>query len=344
MLAGIIRSFAERCPEAELTVLSVDPTSTAKVHGVKAVPRTSMGDVLSTIRGCDLLVSGGGSLLQDVTSSRSLLYYLGIIWLAKRLGKKVMIYAQGIGPINGHSSRQMARRVLNRTDLITVRDDASKAYLADLGVDRPEIRVTADPSFVMQPEPTEIADEVLKLAGIPLDRPLIGISLRPWKDQSVWLPSFATGLEQAAARIGASLVFIPMQKEQDMSVCIQVASGLGTPASVISAQLEPAETLSLISRMSFVVGMRLHALIFAASAGVPFVGVSYDPKVESFVRLATHEGPMKVESLSSADVAARIQDAWDRRDEIASFVRERSDRLRSVALSNADMACELIGD
>lgn len=343
VLAGIVRSFAERSPDTELIVLSSDPAETTRVHGVRAVPRTSISDVISAIRSSDLLISGGGSLLQDVTSSRSLMYYLGIIWLAKRLGKKVMIYAQGIGPISGASSRRFASRLLNQVDLITVRDDPSKAYLTAMGVDRPPVSVTADPSFVMEAASDEFAEEVLKASGAHLDMPLIGVSLRSWKDQAQWLPAIADGLQTAAQKVGASLVFLPMQREQDLGICIQVASGMNVPSSVVAAQLEPSQMLAIVKRMSLTVGMRLHSLIFSASAGVPYVGLSYDPKVEAFVRSTTHEGPIKIDSASSSELANRIIDAWERRDDLTALVTEKTDKLRSVALSNAEMACDLIG-
>jgi polysaccharide pyruvyl transferase CsaB len=295
------------------------------------------------LKGSELLISGGGSLLQNVTSTRSLLYYLGVLWLAKRFGKKSMVYAQGIGPVTGGAARLLTRSILNKVDLITVRDEASKAYLSDLGVNKPDVQITSDPAFVMEPAPAEEVDEILRNSGVPCGTPLIGISVREWRGRATWLPVLAKGIETAASRIGAAVVFLPMQKEQDMGVCIQVASGMSVPTAVITGQPSANQILSVVGRMTLLVGMRLHGLIFAASEAIPFAGISYDPKVDAFVRRVLYEEPIKLDGITSAHVEERIIDIWERRLEMSEMLKKRTEGLRAAAFSNADMACSLIG-
>lgn len=323
-------------------VLSADPDATEASYGVKAVHRMRPCEVLPTLRKADLLISGGGSLLQDVTSGRSIIYYLGLIWLARRFGKRTMIFAQGIGPINSRSMRTLTRKVLNQVDLITVRDAASRTYLRKLGVDRPESRVTADPSFAVPPAPEEEAEELLTAAGAPSNVPLIGVALRPWQEHPNWLPAIVRGLDSAAARLGAGIVFLPMQRDHDLTMAVRVAADMSVPSAVISSQLTPAQVLAIIGRMSLVVGMRLHALIFAASMDVPFIGISYDPKVDAFVHAATSSDPLKLDGLTAADVAGRVIDAWENRSKIVRTAQERVRRYREAALENVALACDLI--
>ena len=63
-----------------------------------------------------------------------------------------------------------------------------------------------------------------------------------------------------------------------------VAARLKCPHTVLTGQLNGRETSGLMSRMTIVVSMRLHGLIFAAGHGVPLVGVVYDPKVSGFLK------------------------------------------------------------
>lgn len=342
MLAGILTSLRERCPKSDVVVLSGNPAETEALHGIRAIGRTSPMEVIHTLRQANLLICGGGSLLQDVTSARSLAYYLSVIWLAKKLGAKVMIYAQGIGPIVKKIDRRVSRSVLNRVDIISVRDAASKTYLEELGVDRQDIYLTADPSFAMEPDSPERADEILRGAGAPDGVPLIGVSLRPWKEQVNWLPAIARGLDTAATQIGGTLIFLPMQKDQDMGICVQVASQTSAKSVVVSDKLTPSETMAVIGRMSLIVGMRLHALIFAASMGIPFVGVAYDPKVEAFVSAADQGEPVGLEGVSAANLAERLADAWNNKEMLAKRAIESVRTLREAALENADLACALI--
>ena len=111
------------------TVLSNDPALTWNQYGMDAAPRFRVGAVLSALRRCDVLLSGGGSLLQDTTSTRSLLYYLSVIRCAQWLGKPVMLYANGIGPVRRPANRRRVRRAVDRAALVTLRDHSSAREL-----------------------------------------------------------------------------------------------------------------------------------------------------------------------------------------------------------------------
>src|SRR5579863_8848418 len=170
VLAGIVESFARRgvAERADLTVLSADPDDTTQRHGLRAVDRMSLRAVREALRTSDLLLSGGGSLLQDTTSLRSLLYYLGVVRLARGGGTPVMFYAQGIGPLRRGVSRILVRRVADRVQYITVRDPGSADLLARIGVRRPPVEVTADPAFALQrTESAEQVREYLLARGVP---------------------------------------------------------------------------------------------------------------------------------------------------------------------------------
>ncbi|NLK01375.1 MAG: polysaccharide pyruvyl transferase CsaB, partial [Clostridia bacterium] len=126
ILYSIIKALRKVSPDIEMLVLSNSPSETSLRHGVEAANRWCIKEIYSEIRKSDLFISGGGSLLQDVTGLKSLVYYLGIVFLAKLLGKPVMFYAQGIGPINSFIGRVLTKIAADRVDLITVRDENSR--------------------------------------------------------------------------------------------------------------------------------------------------------------------------------------------------------------------------
>ena len=164
MLAAMIEVLSELDPQVNITVISADPEDTRKRHGVHAVSWLSLSEIVGALRSADLLVSGGGSLLQNVTSGRSLYYYLGVIWLAERLGVPVMLYAQGIGPVCGGLARGLMRRIAGDAALITVRDHGSYEEIENLGVKKPPVLVTADPVLAIHPVDLGIGRGILKKA------------------------------------------------------------------------------------------------------------------------------------------------------------------------------------
>ncbi len=169
VLAAMIKALRRVEPQLSLTVLSARPEETARQYGVSAVSRTSVGAIWRAIAAADLLISGGGGLLQDVTGGGSIPYYLGVVWIAQLLKKPVFFYAQGVGPVRKLAGRLLVRRIVNRVEAITVRDGESAAELRRLGVTRPPIAVTADPVFGLEVDGQKTAGQ--KIAGHKSDRP-----------------------------------------------------------------------------------------------------------------------------------------------------------------------------
>lgn len=99
VLAGILAGLRRLDPGVRVTVLSAHPAATAREHGVDAVSRTHLPSILAALARADLLISGGGSLLQDVTGPFNIPYYVGVMELARLRGVPVMMMAQGIGPV-----------------------------------------------------------------------------------------------------------------------------------------------------------------------------------------------------------------------------------------------------
>jgi polysaccharide pyruvyl transferase CsaB len=375
ILEAIIADLRALCPDVDLTVLSAQPDNTASAHGVRAVQRFSAPEVWRALGGARLLISGGGSLLQDVTSSRSLWYYLAVLAMAKLRGLRTMVYANGLGPIRGVINRWVSGAVLRRADLITLRDpDSARVLAAELGVRLPSAAaLTADPAFGLRPLTGErrlaLLDEVgVKRAAEGADgpngrHPVVGLALRPWPGSGDLARRAAESVVQLLRdERDGSVLLIPMQHTADVGLMSEVQAqcrDAGVEAHLASRPLGPREALTLVSACDLVVAMRLHALIFAASAGVPLVAISYDPKIASLIEyLADLEaqmpgpegGPARggvlraIQPVTQASqLAAVVGRAWRDRAEIARALRAVGPELRRRARANAEMACELLG-
>ena len=144
VLDSILGQIRARDGKADITVLSASPAYTAPVHNVKSVYRWNWIKIFTELRKCDVLISGGGGLFQDYTGNIGLYYYLGIIYLAKLLKKKVFICAVGINELKKINSA-ITSKVLRLADKITVREQDSQELLVKWGCPREKIEVTADP-------------------------------------------------------------------------------------------------------------------------------------------------------------------------------------------------------
>ncbi|HCP15174.1 MAG TPA: polysaccharide pyruvyl transferase CsaB, partial [Peptococcaceae bacterium] len=188
VLMAMLQTLQTLYPNLDITVLSGDPDQTKANFGVHAVSRWNLAAAAWKLLGADLFISGGGSLLQDVTSAKSPLYYLGMINLARRLSKKTMIYAQGIGPLNFAKNRKYTVRILEGCDVITLRDQESADELAAMGLKK-SVAVTADPVLALERKDVQEAPGRLLLQELGLldtqgakKRPLLIAALRSWKE------------------------------------------------------------------------------------------------------------------------------------------------------------------
>jgi len=344
VLGGIIAGLRAELPEVEPVVLSADPSFTIELHGVSAIPRMSLRLILERLRDASLFISGGGSLLQDVTSPRSPFYYLGLLWLAQRAGVPTMALGQGVGPLRHFPARRWTRRVLNRTKAITVRDEASAGLLESLGVTTP-VEVTADPSFLLEPDPSERLEEWWA-ANISAGRPVIGVAPRQWSSPNAHdrYHAISDALAEMAERTGALLLFIPMQAGQDLRVCEEMAGWTPAESRVPTLPLTPREMLALVGGCDFILAMRLHTLIFAVQRAVPAFGLAYDPKVLDFCISANLPTPMPWEEITTGALIDTLQTEWTAREALKNVLKESAVRLTAKARRNITRVGELLGN
>jgi len=342
MLTAMIEALTDVDPTVRITVISGNPADTRRRHGVAAVFRLNYPEIIRALRQSDLLISGGGSLLQDVTSDRSLYYYLSIMMLARKLGRPVMLYAQGIGPVRGTLAKGAVRYTGNMVDLITVRDEGSREELVRLGVNAPPIHVTADPVLALHPVDKGIGRAILRSRNLEGTAPLIGVSAREWKDWAYYKSVIAQAADRLVAETGARLVFLPMQWPGDVEAARKISSRMRQPAGLLEEEYTTGELLSLVGNMDMLIGIRLHALIFAAVMHVPMVGVSYDPKIDRFLQIIGEEPAGSLHNVTVDGLLAKVRALWP---EIRRPNREREERigrLRQKAFHNAELALTLV--
>lgn len=286
ILEAILLELRAIDPDLPLWVMTRKPQDTRLRHRVNAVYTFNIPGFSHRMARSRLYINGGGSLMQDVTSRRSLWFYLYTLDAAKRLGSSVMMYGCGIGPINYAYNRKRARRTINRSvDIITLRDRSSLDELNGMGIDRPEIIVAADPTVILPAAPREVADSLLEAEGLtPASQHYLGISVRPWPGFEEKAQVFAEAADYAYETHGLIPVFLPIEAKLDVAAARQVAALIKkAPYAILPGSTSSSHTISLFSRMDVVLSMRLHALIFSAGHGVPLVGAVYDPKVSSFL-------------------------------------------------------------
>ncbi|CAN5816327.1 hypothetical protein BH18ACT6_BH18ACT6_25360 [soil metagenome] len=283
-------------PDAQIAVVSGSPETTSLRYGVTGVPWSSPSALIEAARGSDLLVLGGGGLIQDYNgfdpSDLLTTRHGDVIWaefalLARMWSKPLAIYAIGVGPLDTKAGRDAARLSFELASSASVRDDASAELLVEIGVPRDSFVVSADPVFRLQPAAG--GKSILEAEGLPSASYTIGACLRPWRS-GLPIKELASAFDQLVERHDARIVFLPFQlaatrNENNAHAAheVMLAMDMADRAGIVRGSYGPAEKLAIFDSFDAVVAMRLHGAMFGLKADKPTTAIAYDGKVDSLM-------------------------------------------------------------
>jgi polysaccharide pyruvyl transferase CsaB len=316
ILEAILSEIRQEDPDIPVRILSRSPMETRLACREHSFHSFNLLAFTLAVRRSRVYLSGGGNLVQDITSRRSLWFYLFTIWLAKKGGCRILMYGCGVGPVSKPFNRKLTAKVLSKNvETITLREVASQAELDLLGVNGPNILLSADPALILRSEGEEKVDSVLIKQGVLPEGRYIGFALRDWPGFEDKLPAIAEAVEYAYQNYGLTAVFVPVARRQDVRIGEKAAAMVSCPCHVLKETGSARLTIGLLSRMQMVVAMRLHALIFAAGQGLPMVALSYNDKVNAFMEYMGLDLCLTIDRISAPALTALIDRAAASRDD-----------------------------
>lgn len=331
--------------QAELLVFSRDAGDTRRRHRVRsmAVRELTMEQAREAITRLDVLVFGGGGLLFDEEAE----LFLREVRLAHELRVPVVVYGISAGPLKDPHVRRLVRAALEPCAAITVRDRRGLQLLQDLGV-QTAVELTADPALLLQP--TAVTATALRHEGLTDARRLIGMSVRepgpaaPDLQIAHYHALVANAADFVIARFDAQVVFVPLERRHvDLQHSHAVVARMqhAARATVLRHEYSPVQLCGLIQRFEFVIGMRLHMLIFAALAAVPFVSLPYASKVTGFIDDLRLPAP-PLQGLNAGALLAHIDRSWDLRASLRERIAQHLPELQTRARRNHEVLMQVV--
>lgn len=322
--------------------------------------KPSIKEIMQVYVQADIVISCGGGFINDFYK-RDLNGRLFGFLIAKILGKPVMLFAQSIGPFNTKKYRLLSKFVLNRVDLITLRDSISKKILDDLDVRKPVIYVTRDIAFTFPAITNNDVKNVVKQESLDkLSGPLFGFSVRQWKHVKFGTPDqmyehykkvISKVADELIKRYNGNIIFIPMALGEggyghdDRRVAAEIINLMKykKQARIIEKAYSPSEIKSIISSMDLFIGTRMHSLIFAISTGVPIVAIEYEFKTRGLMQeLQLENLLLTYEDINSKELLKKIKYAIDHQKQISNILEKNTKKFKAQAMVNAKLATKLI--
>ena len=315
--------------------------------------RTEFGRLFRAYQNVDLVLIGGGGMLQDAYNWYTIPYFSFYALLGKLFGKPTLFYNVGVGPINYKFSQRFLSVLGRCLDRFIVRDLFSKSELEDCGVPSNKIKVGADPVFAL---PVALPGGSKKfLINTSLHDKLLGIAVREvahWRDLDYG--RLARLFDNVANYLDAKVIFLPfgnytnqflgskVTEPRDLAVSQKIADLMRTKSFVVDTHnVEPREMLSAIRQLDFFVGMRLHSLIMAAASSVPFIALGHaqDSKLLYLIKNLglSEEWFVKVNSLENKFFLSVVKNLEDQYADVKKQLLKKSLRLAKRAKFYADL-------
>ena len=266
LLSVIVRELRKREPSVRLCAFSALPEKTKEYHLIDAVSRFDFAGIAEKMKHSKVLLFGGGNLLQDKTSTHSLLYYTHILRMAKKYGLKIAVYANGIGPIVSENNKARVKEALKLADSISLRDSDSFLWVKSLYPER-KIRLTFDPAIL-----TESAKRTF-----PYENYFVIAPKKTFPDCTENLTKLIRLLSE---KTGLRPVVVSMYDDQDLNYAKKISSW----TNAAFCDLQRAEDgISLLENAELLISSRLHGLVYATAAACPMLGYSDDGKLFSYL-------------------------------------------------------------
>ena len=362
ILTSMLHDLRSMLPGIDFIVVSGDPQYTKDSYGVDSV---SFYDIQAIVKAVDIshfVILGGGGLFHDYWSfdpntiltpgHAGISFYASVALLAPILNKPLMLYSVGVGPLFSEMGKFYTGAIVKQACIVTVRDDESKRLLTSLGINPEHIHVTADPAFRLSSIKSIQPDKKIN-SKIFQNRPVLGVVLRSWDvgvEPETWERQVAEAIDDFVNSHDANVVFIPFQRQvetslDDASVSERIRQNLQKPerASILGTFDSPADKMELIARCDLLLGMRLHAIIFAICRAIPFVGLVYDPKVQNIINQAGIENcAINLGEITSQSLVNLLEQTYKNRVALTNQMRSIIDILDEEAMRNAELAVDIL--
>jgi polysaccharide pyruvyl transferase CsaB len=346
LLFSIISNILQKKHDLKICLLTKKPKKSQKWLGayfanVTAKQSFNFFSVRKAVKKSKALVFGGGSLLQDSTSARSFMYYSWLLRYAQKLGKKTVLYANGIGPLYAEKSKKQTEKIIKNITLATIRDEESYNCLTGVGACKEKIYLTADEALTVKQN--KYIDPYKRAFKNFIKNNYIVVCVRKWRGLgSEFFSQFAAAVEVICREYNLTPVYIAMEPN-DKGISAHLAS-LNGRAYLAEAGGDIEKTLAVVRSAEAVISMRLHMHVFAAAFGVPMIGVSYDPKIDGFLNSIFGDGRYTIglNDFSKDRLAEKFNliMADNKNGALKAQIAESAEKLREKAELNAVLFME----
>jgi len=340
VLLSIIENLRAYKQDIKIVVLSNDINKTKVSYNVDAVDRNKYFEIIKTMFRTKMYISAGGHFIKDNVLV-SMLYYLSAIWIAKKIGLKVVLYSNGAGPLTEKISTKLTEKVLNNVDIITIREEMSWNLLRQLKITKPQILLTADSALTLKCFNETDVDDFLRNQGVDLSLPILGFSITGCRD---WSNKFIEYIFLIANfmrdKYQMNIIFLPTESG-GAAFCEKILNRMDGEGYIIKGNTI-SQTIGIIKKVDMLISNRYHPLVFSAGVGTPAIGIAWERRIESVVDYYNLVSAGYIKNLEFKDFRCIVERTWENRMNIRTQRMDNISNIKEKSYQNAKVTIDIL--
>ncbi|BBO92876.1 hypothetical protein DSCOOX_60560 [Desulfosarcina ovata subsp. ovata] len=282
---------------------------------------------IKKVKESDIIVSVGAERIND-NFYKAILFSLYMLWMVKSYNKFLILFPQTIGPFHFRLTRYLSKIVLNKCDVIYLRDRKSNETLEDLGVTKPVIVDTCDVAVLQDAISEKNSWRLLNQYGLKKEaQPLLGMSVMQWdyiKAQGEsgyddYKKAIATVADQYIEEKGVQILFIATNvltegcREDDLATAKEIADLMRNKKglTILERLYTPSELKGIMGLLELCLVTRMHACIFSTGIFTPTVSINYQFKLREYMKLVgLGDYTVDIDMVSTENVKDIIDRGW----------------------------------
>lgn len=366
-------------PDAEFTIISVHPDIDHKIYDdynfnlrIVNCGTSKLKTIFTLLREylkTDVIIGVYGDGFSDDRGVSSCVEFSFNIIASAFMGKPTVIYPSSMGPFKKRLIIPLIRFAFNRTKSITVREEITKTYLQEIGVNKPPIYLTADSAFILRPAPHERIQGIFSKEGIDKDNTLVGINVSQLVNNKSKNLDTKCNYTELMAQIadhlvnsfGVNVVFVPHEifpKEvgdatfetkdiggDDRQAIKETFEKVENKNKIIAIMNEysASELKGFIGRCDMFIGARMHSNIAAISLCIPTIGISYSHKAPGIFKIVGLEKYVcDFRATNFDELKSKIDDVWSNREKIKERMIPKVKKLNESVWLNGKLVKDLL--
>jgi len=296
----------------------------------------------------DVVISIGGDNFSDDYGSPE--PFFRMLDSARSCGAKTVIWGASVGPFRPPEAERKWVEYLKRINLITVREDRTVEYLANLGVTNNVQRV-CDPAFLLPASEPKIPIAFDGSGHMTVGIGMSGLAHK-YGIMEQYLNAFVGFIRHITTRHGVQIMLVPhvvreKATQNDLAVCQELGRRVNGTCRwyVLPETLNACEMKWCIAKCDYFIGARTHSTIASLSSCVPTISVGYSIKARGINRdlLGCEDYVVDIKTIAAKSLIDKFEQLRENRENIIRRLHVSMPRARENAERGGQYLLALVG-